>query len=80
MASLNGVEELRANVRELQDDMAKVKVALVNYLPEEERQDVFSMTQHSTPEGFEDFTERLLEPAFKKLVVSNLMQLKLFLF
>ena len=67
------VDEIRTTVRSVEDDVQKIKTALVQHLPEEDRQDIFHLEQHNTVESFEAFCQRLDDPNFRKLVVSILL-------
>ena len=71
VATLKAVEEVRDGVRSLQEDVAKVKVALVKHLPEEDRETIFSLKVHEDVDEFEAFCQKLEEPNFKRLVVSK---------
>ena len=63
------MDEVRSEVRLIGDDLAKLKRALVKDLPEEQRDEVFTMTVFSDSHAFEEFCLKLEDDDFKKLVV-----------
>ncbi|XP_072573897.1 uncharacterized protein [Paramormyrops kingsleyae] len=68
--TFKAVEEIRMTATIMQEDITKIKAALVTHLPEGEREEVFAIKIHDTPEEFEEFCCKLEDPNFKKLVIS----------
>ena len=79
METYRAVEEIRTEVRAMNDDIAKLKMALVKSLPEDEREEVFTMEKFSGPEEFEEFCEKLKNRNFKKLVVRIMLVIPLYI-
>ena len=69
-ATHQAVEEIRSTVKRNEEDLQKVKVALLQHLPEEQREEVFVLEKHERVEAFEDFCAKLEDPTFNQLVVS----------
>lgn len=53
-------------MRNIEEQMCKLSVAMV---PEVEREELFDLQVHQTPDEFEDFCFKLVDPQMKKLVV-----------
>ena len=64
------MNEMRDTLRSVQDDVTKLKAALITQLPQEESMDVFHVERYITVEDFECFAEGLEDKQFQKLVVS----------
>ncbi|XP_072572297.1 uncharacterized protein [Paramormyrops kingsleyae] len=67
--TFKAVEEIWMTATIMQEDITKIKAALVTHLPEGEREEVFAIKVHDTPEEFEEFCCKLEDPNFKKLVI-----------
>ncbi|XP_076053577.1 uncharacterized protein LOC143032595 [Oratosquilla oratoria] len=67
-ATYKAVDEIRGYVKSLEEDMQRIKAALVQHLPEEQREDIFRLEQHDSSEPFEAFCKKLENRNFKKLV------------
>ena len=61
------VDEVRREVRSIQDDVSKIKVALVSHFPDENCHDTLvHMGFYETEDAFKEFSEKLEDAAYKQ--------------
>lgn len=69
-ATHQAVEQILPTVQRNEEDMQKLKIALLQHLPEKQREEVFILEKHECAQAFEDFCAKLEDPIFNQLVVS----------
>ena len=70
LETFKAIDEVRREVRSIQDDVSRIKMALVGHLPDEDtRETVVQIGLYETEEAFEEFCKKLEDGAYRKLVV-----------
>ena len=64
-------DEIRAREMRMEEDIGKIKLAVIHHLPPDKREEIFNMKQHGTVAEMSQFCERLGDNKFRKLVVRN---------
>ena len=65
------VNEVKGAINSVEDEVQLLKAAVIQNVPEDDRDEVFQVTQHQSEESFENFCERLEENGYRKLFVSS---------
>ena len=68
--TLKAVNNMQMQLDNIQNDVHKLKIAMVGHLPEEARNQVFQATRYETIQSLAEFTSRREEEVpYKQLVV-----------
>lgn len=67
---LKTTHEVKAEIRSLQQDVDRIKLALAEKLPPESQEEIFRLQKYESYESFEGFCIKLQEANFKNVVVS----------
>ena len=76
MRTFKAISDVKEEIRTLQADVDKIKMALV-ILPEADGEEIFHMDLHENTGSFEDFCSHLGDGNYRKIVVSKFSSPKL---
>ena len=65
------LSEMKESLRQVQEDITRIKTSLVKDLPQDESLNVFQIECLDTVETFEAFAEKVLAKPFERLVVRS---------
>lgn len=63
------MNDTRADIKLIQEDMDRLKAALVGQLPQENQEEIFHLECHGRADMFEEFCSQLASTGFRQIVV-----------